>query len=707
MGYSLGIDLGATTCAAAIRRGTDLEPCVLGEGTATMPSVVLLRADGSLVVGEAADHASRYEPTLVARMVSARLDQPGPIVVDGEPCDPLALTEALVGTVVDRVASAQGARPDHVVVTYPLRAGDDAELLLGEAAGRAIGPDATMVPAAVAAVAKLAHDRDLGPDSVIAVVDFGGSSVDVTLVRRTDTAFDLVGDPATLTEVGGADLDAIVLSLVESALGDITSSVGHDDHAGMRALRRVRASCRDAKERLSTEHTAVVEVALPHARGRVEITRDAFEQAAEPALTDAVDLLQAAIDDAGLIPADISQVLLTGGSANIPRLAEIVSERTGAAIVIDSAPELTVAQGAALFADLADGVPGTVTGAHSAVASPLPPPALGDLVPPPAAPFLPPPDTGSIFGNLPGDPPPAPNPFADLAGPATGEHSIFGALPGDPPPAPAAPADPFADLAGPPTGERTVFGDRPAPATGGHDWTDDLWPDEPAGSDGSDGDTRTSVFDPQPAATAWASAATPHGDGAAGDAGQDEFQRLRTSDTDPFGTRSGALAAARRRERDGEWYDEEEDTGDDGTLDVRLVLGGVAVALVIVLVAGFALLSGGGGDDSPSIAVADTANTTASSTTTVATTTTLATTTSESTTTTEEPTTTTTRPRPQPTTTVPPTTAPPFTAPPPTAPPPAPTTTTTRPAPTTSTTAPTTSTTACPTPDEPDSCDSP
>src|SRR5690606_24144738 len=133
-----------------------------------MPAVALQRADGSPVVGEAADHASRYEPTLVARMVSARLDQPGPIVVDGVPSDPLTLTEALITTVVDRVASAEGAPPDHVVVTYPLREGDDAELLLGEAAGRALGPATTMVPAAVAAVAKLAHERDLGSDAVIA-----------------------------------------------------------------------------------------------------------------------------------------------------------------------------------------------------------------------------------------------------------------------------------------------------------------------------------------------------------------------------------------------------------------------------------------------------------------------------------------------------------------------------------------------------------
>ena len=698
MGYSLGIDLGATTCAAAVRRGTDLEPCALGEGTATMPSVVLMRADGSPLVGEGADRASRYEPTLVARMVSARLDQPGPIVVDGEPCDPLALTEALIATAVQRATTAQGTPPDHVVVAYPLRDGDDPERLFGEAAGRAVGPATTMVPAPVAAVAKLATDHDLGPDSVTAVLDFGGSSVDVTLVRRSDTAFDLVGDPTTLAEVGGTDLDAIVLSLVESAIGDITSSVGHDDHAGMIALRRVRASCRQAKERLSTDHTAVVEVELPHARGRVEITRDAFERAAEPALDDAVGLLLSTIDDAGLIPADIAQVLLTGGSANIPRLAEIVSGRTGLSVAVDPAPELTVAQGAALFGDLAGGLTGPGTGTHPAVAAVPPAPLFDDLRPP--AP------TGetSIFGDLPGDPVPSPgpaaspfaDPFADLAAPPTGEAAIFGNLPGDPPPAVA--PDPLAHHAGPPTGSNLPGGDTtydaqptgfgPSP-TGGHDWTDDLWPDEPVGPPE---DSRTSVFGPPPAATSWADAAT-SGAASGDEDGHDEFQRLTTSDTDPFGTRSGALAAARRRERDGEWYDED-DGGDDGTLDVRLVLGGVAVALVIVLVAGFVLLSGNGNDDSPSIAVADTADTSVSTSTTMATTTTLATTTSASTTTTEEPTTTTSR-SPRPTTTAPPATTPPFTGPPPTAPPTTPPTS----APTTTTTAPpTTTTTECPAP---------
>jgi actin-like ATPase involved in cell morphogenesis len=680
MGYSLGIDLGATTCAAAVRRGTSIEPCVLGERTTTMPVVALPRADGSTLVGEAADRHCPYEPTLVARMVTARLGQPEPIVVDGAPCDPLALTEAIVGTAIDRAAPAPGMAPDQVVLTFPLRSGDDIEMLLAHAAERVAGAGTTLVPAPIAAVAKVAHDRDLGPDTTVAVVDVGGSSVDVALVRHTPTSFDLIGDPASLTELGGVELDAIVLSLVEGAIGDITSAVSAQDHAGMIALRRVRASCRDAKEHLSTDQAAVVEVALPHARGRVEITREAFERAIEPALSDAVALVLSTIDDAGLIPADLGLVLLTGGSARIPRLAQLVGERTGLAVVVDDAPELTVAMGAALFAE---------AGADEVPAAPAPAPPVGLPLAAPLA-GLPPAgldtDPGGVFGPVTGevaDPDPA------LAPPAAPVEPSPPPLPPLPSPASFDPGPMPDDWAAP-----AATGHQP-PADG---WgPDDPWEFEPAADwhepDGRWNDDRTSVFDPQPP-PAPAAPGPPSGpptgqtggwDGADDRGGGDEFQRLTTSDTDPFGTRAGSLSA-RLRDRDDEWDDDE-----SGGVDVRLIIGGVAAAVVVVLVAGFALLSGTGGSEEPAIAVADTAPTTESTTTTSTTTTTVPpTTAAPTTTTTEEPTTTSRPPRPTTTTTeappAPPPPPPPTTAPPTTAPPP--TTTTTVPPTTTTTTAP-------------------
>ena len=628
MSYSLGVDLGATTCAAAARRGTALQPCVLGEATATMPAVVLPRRDGTALVGDEADRRSRYEPTLVARMVTSRLGEPGPIVIDGEVCDPVALTEVLLGAVIDRSAAALGERPDQVVVTFPLGPGEARELVLTEAAEPVTGGTAILVPEPVAAVAKLAHDRDLGADTIVAVVDFGGSSVDVTLVRRTPAALDLVGDPASLTGVGGTDLDAAMLSLVEGAIGDVTSMTSPDDHAGMLALRRLRVACRTAKERLSTDHAAVVEVALPHARAQVEITRDAFERAVDSQLDAAVDLVLATIDAAGLIPADLGLALLTGGSARIPRLSQLVTERTGLAVVTDAAPELTVALGAALFADAADAAPGPSAPSEHAPLPPEPPEALPLLAAPVAATDAWP------------DPPAAPT----------------GAWP-DPP------------------GE-----EEPAVA----DWThDDRWELEPSAEWHEPepaqrwDDPRTSVFDPRPPPVPAAGAAGSDADW--GQSGGDEFQRLTTSDTNPFGSRAGSLSA-RRRHRDDEWDDEDDA---DRSPDMRLVIGAVVAAALVVLLGGFVLLSSTGDSSGDRIAVADTVATTSSTSSFTSTTTTEPPTTTESTTTsTTEPPTTTTQSRPRRTTT--------------TTEPPAPTTTS-PPPPTTTTTAPTTTTTTAPT----------
>src|SRR4029453_4961164 len=177
----------------------DIEPCAIGETETTMPAVALPRADGSMLVGEPPPPPSRYEPTLAAREVSARLGEPGPIVLDSQTTDPLALTEALIGTVIQR-ASGPGEWPGHLALTHPLRPGPPGGELRARAAARVPPGGGMLVPEPIAAMAKLAHDVELAQGTTAVVIDFGGSSFDVTLVRRTETGVDLIGEPASLPE---------------------------------------------------------------------------------------------------------------------------------------------------------------------------------------------------------------------------------------------------------------------------------------------------------------------------------------------------------------------------------------------------------------------------------------------------------------------------------------------------------------------------
>jgi molecular chaperone DnaK len=109
MAYSLGIDLGTTYSAAAVARGDRLEIFQLGERAATIPSIVLLRADGEVLTGEAAERRALAEPTRTGREFKRRLGDPTPIILGGTPYGAEALLAHLLRAIVDRVSSSSAS----------------------------------------------------------------------------------------------------------------------------------------------------------------------------------------------------------------------------------------------------------------------------------------------------------------------------------------------------------------------------------------------------------------------------------------------------------------------------------------------------------------------------------------------------------------------------------------------------------------------
>ena len=133
MGYRLGVDLGTTYTSAAVLVGE--WPSMVGLGTRAMqvPSVVFLRADGSFLVGEAAERRGFDEPARVAREFKRRLGDEVPLMVGGSPQSPQALQARLLSWVVDTVSERQGERPEQVTLTHPANWGPYKRDLLDQA----------------------------------------------------------------------------------------------------------------------------------------------------------------------------------------------------------------------------------------------------------------------------------------------------------------------------------------------------------------------------------------------------------------------------------------------------------------------------------------------------------------------------------------------------------------------------------------------
>jgi len=351
MAYSLGIDLGTTYSAAATARDDRVEIFQLGERAATIPSIVVLRADGEVLTGDAAERRSLGEPTRTAREFKRRLGDPTPIILGGTPYGAEALLAHLLRAIVARVSEQSGAAPDAIVVTHPASYGAYKIDLLEQAIRQADIANVTLLTEPEAAAIHYARQERVPVGAVIAVYDFGGGTFDATMLRKTESGFEQLGRPEGMERLGGIDFDEALFTRVMTMVRATGAEVNANDPATLAAIARLREECRRAKEALSSDTDATIAVALPGLQTEMRLTREEFEEMIRPRITETIGALGRAVKSAGLEFEGVDRILLVGGSSRIPLVAEMVREATARPIAVDAHPKHSMALGAAIIAE--------------------------------------------------------------------------------------------------------------------------------------------------------------------------------------------------------------------------------------------------------------------------------------------------------------------------------------------------------------------
>ncbi len=347
MPYALGVDLGTTYSAAATADVDRVEIFQLGNRVSSIPSVVTLRDDGTILVGEAADRRSVTERSRTAREFKRRLGDPTPILLGGTPYGSEALTGRLLEAIVAQVAAERGGPPSVVVLTHPAGYGPYKIGYLEEAARLAGQPAVSFTTEPEAAAVHYSRSERVEVGDFIAVFDFGGGTVDIAVVRKTADGFELTGSPEGMQRFGGIDLDEAVFGHVSGTLGGLLGELDPEDPAAIAALAGLRIACREAKEALSDDTDVTIPVMLPNAHTEVRLTRAEFEDMIRPRLRETVGMLERVVRSVGVGFDGLSRVLLVGGSSRIPLVAETIRQATGRPVSVDAHPKHAVALGAA------------------------------------------------------------------------------------------------------------------------------------------------------------------------------------------------------------------------------------------------------------------------------------------------------------------------------------------------------------------------
>lgn len=350
MDYALGVDLGTTYTAAAVARDGRLEICDLGTRSATVPSVVYLDANGTVLTGDAALRRSTSDPTRLARDVKRRMGDTTAVLLGGTPYSVDALMARQLEAVVAAVSEREGGPPAAIAVSHPANWGPYKLDLMRQVVTRADLRSAVLVTEPHAAAVHYASQHRLRPGSVVVVYDLGGGTFDVAVMRAGTDGFELLGEPEGIERLGGIDFDQAVLSHVARSVGPAIDALDPEDPIARAAMARLLDECVQAKEALSSDTEVSVPVLLPSVQTQVRLTRAEFESMIRPSLGDTILVTLRALRSAGVSAEELEAVLLVGGSSRIPLIAQMVGSELGRPIALDAHPKHAVALGAAAVA---------------------------------------------------------------------------------------------------------------------------------------------------------------------------------------------------------------------------------------------------------------------------------------------------------------------------------------------------------------------
>ena len=341
MSIELGVDLGTTFTSAVVSRNGTADIVSLETDSASMPSVVAFDGD-QVLAGVAAERRLAESPSSGAREFKRRLGDTTPYILDGTPRGAEVLTSHLLRAVVERA----GEQPDVVRVAHPANWGEYKLELLRDAGRLADLGEIELVAEPAAAAMQYATAGGLEMGALVAVYDFGGGTFDAAVVRVGESGAEVIGRPEGLERLGGVDIDQVVLAHVDKSLDGALGQLDTSDVEVRRSIVALRVACTEAKEALSADTDVTIPVRLPSLVTEVRMTRAELEAAVAPRIDDTLGALDRAVASAGVGIADLSGVLLVGGSSRMPMVAERIAEHTGRPVLTDIDHDTAVAHGA-------------------------------------------------------------------------------------------------------------------------------------------------------------------------------------------------------------------------------------------------------------------------------------------------------------------------------------------------------------------------
>ena len=377
MGKIIGIDLGTTNSCVSVLEGGKPRVIENAEGGRTTPSIVAYTDDNEILVGQSAKRQAVTNPTntlfAVKRLIGRRFEDdvvqkdikmvPYQIVkadsgdawvqVNDDKMAPPQVSAEVLRKMKKTAEEYLGEAVNEAVITVPAYF-NDSQRQATKDAGRIAGLEVKrIINEPTAAALAYGMDKAQG-DRTVAVYDLGGGTFDSSIIEIAEVdgehQFEVLATNGD-TFLGGEDFD---LRLIEFLADEFKKENSIDLHNDPLALQRLKEAAEKAKIELSSSQQT--EVNLPYitadATGPkhlvVKLSRSKLESLVENLVKRSLEPVKIALDDAGLSPSEVQDVILVGGQTRMPMVQQAVADFFGKDARKDVNPDEAVAMGASI-----------------------------------------------------------------------------------------------------------------------------------------------------------------------------------------------------------------------------------------------------------------------------------------------------------------------------------------------------------------------
>ena len=348
MSKIIGIDLGTTNSCVAVMEGGNVTIIPNSEGARTTPSVVNIKDNGEVVVGEIAKRQAVTNPTSTVSSIKTHMGSDYKVEIFGKKYTPQEISAKILQKLKKDAEAYLGEEVKEAVITVPAYF-TDSQRQATKDAGTIAGLDVKRIINEPTAAA-LAYGLEKKKEEKVLVFDLGGGTFDVSVLEISDGVIEVISTAGN-NHLGGDNFDD---EIIKWLVAEFKKENGIDLSNDKMAYQRLKDAAEKAKKELST--LMETSISLPFitmdATGpkhlEMKLTRAKFNDLTRHLVEATQGPTKTALQDANLNASQIDEILLVGGSTRIPAVQEWVENFFGKKPNKGINPDEVVAAGAAI-----------------------------------------------------------------------------------------------------------------------------------------------------------------------------------------------------------------------------------------------------------------------------------------------------------------------------------------------------------------------